>query len=318
MQIRCILTKIGKKNNFIQELWHVLLCMSFFFSIFAHFCAHMVKLSIVTINRNNASGLRKTMESVFSQTYRDFEYIVIDGASTDGSVDVIKELAEKITFPSGRDRVGSFNWLSEPDSGVYQAMNKGIKKAKGEYLLFLNSGDFLIAPDVLERVFASSPFADILCCRCNVSDSNKVVWSSNPPRHVTFGTLYIVGLAHQSTFIKRALFDKYGLYREDFKYNSDIAFWYKAIIDNHASTQTIDIVTTDYNLEGISSKECNSAQYNHEKEEILHPYNRFTPDYKAWQQERKILDKYQWLERHNLIQRCLALCYKVLKRINCL
>ena len=272
-----------------------------------------MKLSIITINRNNAEGLRKTMESVLSQTCRDFEYIIVDGASTDGSVAVIKELT--------RERVNelkNFTWISEPDTGIYNAMNKGIKKAKGEYLLFLNSGDFLISPDVLERVFVSNPSADILCAHCHMSRNGNVESTIMMPQEITFALIYYYGIPHQSTFIKRVLFDKYGLYREDFKYNSDIAFWYKAIIDNHASTQTIDVVTTDYNLEGISSKECNSAQYIHEKEEILHPYNRFTPDYKAWQQERKILDKYQWLERHNLIQRCLALCYKVLKRINCL
>ena len=89
-----------------------------------------MKLSIITINRNNAAGLRRTIESVVSQTYTEFEYIIIDGASTDESVDVIKEYADKITF-----------WVSEPDNGIYNAMNKGILKAKGEYLLFLNSGD---------------------------------------------------------------------------------------------------------------------------------------------------------------------------------
>ncbi len=99
-----------------------------------------MKLSIITINRNNAEGLRKTMESVFVQTCRDFEYIVIDGASTDESVDIIKEFAEKYTFPSGGGGVGSFKWVSEPDTGIYNAMNKGIRMSRGEYSLMLNSG----------------------------------------------------------------------------------------------------------------------------------------------------------------------------------
>ena len=86
----------------------------------------MTKLSIITINRNNAAGLRKTIESVLSQTYRDFEYIVVDGASTDESVDIIRASALQA---EGLD----FTWISEPDNGVYQAMNKGIKRAKGEY-----------------------------------------------------------------------------------------------------------------------------------------------------------------------------------------
>ena len=308
--------------------------MSFFYSKFAHKFVCMNKLSIITINRNNAAGLRKTIESVLSQTYRDFEYIVIDGASTDESVDIIRAS----TLPA---RGLDFKWISEPDNGVYQAMNKGIEiasglrivdafnrselvedknkgivRTKGEYCLFLNSGDFLIAPDVIERVMNQCNGADILCARCNVSDSGKVVWTSNPPEQITFGTLYTIGLAHQSTFIKRTLFDTCGLYREDFKYNSDIAFWYKAIIDHHATTQRIDVITTDYNLDGISSKENKSAQYIHEYDEILASYDKFIPDYEEWLKERKILSKYSWVERHTCIRRILVFCYKMLKHFN--
>jgi len=84
-----------------------------------------MKLSIITVNLNNAAGLQKTIESVITQTFTDYEYIIIDGGSTDGSVDVIKQHADKITY-----------WVSEPDKGIYNAMNKGILQAKGEYCLF--------------------------------------------------------------------------------------------------------------------------------------------------------------------------------------
>ena len=268
-----------------------------------------MKLSIITINYNNAEGLRKTMESVLSQTYKDFEYVVVDGASTDSSVDIIRASALQA---EGLE----ITWISEPDKGIYNAMNKGIRMATGEYLLFLNSGDFLISDDVLKKVFENECTADILCARCNVSDNGKVVWTSNPPNQITFGTLYTIGLAHQSTFIKRTLFETCGLYREDFKYNSDIAFWYRAIIDHHATTQRIDVITTDYNLDGISSKENKTVQYIREYEEILVPYDRFIPDYVVWLKERKILSKYSWVERHACIRRMLVLCYKILKHFN--
>lgn len=92
-----------------------------------------MKLSIITINRNNAAGLRKTMESVFAQTFRDFEYIVVDGASDDGSVEVVKEFEQKINLSlQGGDGVGFFTWISEPDKGIYNAMNKGIEIAEGK------------------------------------------------------------------------------------------------------------------------------------------------------------------------------------------
>ena len=96
----------------------------------------MPQLSIITINRNDAKGLEHTLKSVWKmQTFKDFEHIIIDGASCDGSVDVIKKYATKLAY-----------WISEPDKGVYNAMNKGIVKAQGEYLLFLNSGDWLENP----------------------------------------------------------------------------------------------------------------------------------------------------------------------------
>ncbi len=269
----------------------------------------MRKLSIITINRNNTEGLRKTMESVFRQTYRDIEYIVIDGASTDGSVDIIKEFASKVS--SGKSRVESFLWVSEPDRGVYEAMNKGIMKASGEYCLFLNSGDFLIAPDVIERVMKQCNGADILCARCNVSDDGKVIWTSNPPENITFGTLYTVGLAHQSTFIKRTLFDTCRLYQEDFRYNADIAFWYKTIIDNHATTQRIDVVTTDYNLDGISSRENQSEQYKKEMEIILAPYAKFIPDYEELLAHRREHVVLNWIKRHKMVYYMVKLLYKI-------
>ena len=106
-----------------------------------------MKLSIITINLNNAEGLRRTMESVQKQTCKDFEYIVVDGASTDGSVDVINEY-ESLLNNTQID----FKWGSEPDKGIYNAMNKGLYKSHGEYSLMLNSGDYLADVDVIERV----------------------------------------------------------------------------------------------------------------------------------------------------------------------
>ena len=103
-----------------------------------------MKLSIVTINYNNAEGLRKTLASVASQTYRYIEHIIVDAASTDGSVDVIKEYAASLASLHH-----SIIWLSEPDGGIYSGMNKGIRKATGDYVQILNSGDILASDDVI-------------------------------------------------------------------------------------------------------------------------------------------------------------------------
>ena len=265
-----------------------------------------MKLSIITINRNNASGLRKTIESVVSQTFKDFEYIVIDGASTDESVDIIKLYSDKISY-----------WVSEPDTGIYNAMNKGVKRAKGDYLLFLNSGDFLLDNDSMVNVFAYDCMADILCARCNVSDNGKIVWTSNPPKEVTFGTLYYVGLAHQSTFISRSLFDKYGCYDESFRYNADIEFWYRTIVDHNASTQKIDIITTDYNLDGISTTQSATKQYQNEMQKIFsNPlYQKFIPDYNQWLEERSQYYKLSWILKHPLLLKILDFYRRILKKI---
>ena len=270
-----------------------------------------MKLSIITINRNNAEGLRKTMESVLTQTYCDMEYIVVDGASTDHSVNVIKECINQL---KNEDRRMKFDWMSEPDTGIYNAMNKGIKKATGEYLLFLNSGDYLIASDVIERVMTQSKGADILCARCNVSSNGKVEWTSTPPAKVTFGTLYMQGLPHQATFIKRSLFETCGLYREDLRYNSDIAFWYKSIIEHHASTEPIDVITTDYNLDGVSAQEKYSDNFIAEQKEILAPYALFTADYDVMKGLQGDLILWSWVKRHKLVYDMVKLLYKIGKR----
>src|ERR1700757_1115246 len=103
----------------------------------------MPKLSIITINFNDQLGLSKTIKSVISQTISDFEFIIIDGASSDKSLDIIKHYADKISF-----------WVSEKDNGIYDAQNKGIAKATGDYLLFLNSGDCFYNEHIVENFYS--------------------------------------------------------------------------------------------------------------------------------------------------------------------
>lgn len=111
-----------------------------------------MKLSIITVNLNDKTGLEKTIKSVISQSFSDFEFIIIDGESTDGSIDIINQYKSKISY-----------WVSEKDSGIYNAMNKGIRQAKGEYLYFLNSGDALHNENVLHHIFNDDPHAPFIC-----------------------------------------------------------------------------------------------------------------------------------------------------------
>jgi len=261
-----------------------------------------MRLSVISINLNNINGLRKTIESVFAQTFIDFEFIVLDGDSTDGSKEVIKSFNSK-------ERL--IKWISEPDTGVYQAMNKGIRIAKGDYLLFLNSGDFLVNENVLSEVFSMDHTAGFILGRCNISESGKIIHTTSPPDIITFGYLYEVGLAHQSTFIKHEMFEKYGLYREDFKYNADIEFWYRTIILDCCSTETLKTIVSDYNTDGISSKDFKTDAYKNEISEIYsHPLLQlFIPDYDAWINERNELQIMYWVKSRKILYGLLMNIY---------
>jgi glycosyltransferase involved in cell wall biosynthesis len=202
---------------------------------------YLMVLSIITVNLNNELGLRKTIDSVIKQFFTDYEYIIIDGGSTDGSVAVVKEYADKLTY-----------WVSEPDKGIYNAMNKGIIHANGEYLMFLNSGDFLCDNSVLYNVFNEKLTGDIISGNTILQDRNlKFTYRSAPDRYGLVEALNN-SLAHSCSFHKRTLFINFGLYNENRKIASDWEFSLKAIIKYGASYQKIQHYITVFNKEGIS------------------------------------------------------------------
>ena len=164
-----------------------------------------MRFSILTINFNNKDGLSRTIKSVTSQFFKDFEYIIIDGGSTDGSVDVIKENSKDINY-----------WVSEKDKGVYNAMNKGIAQAKGDYLIFMNSGDCFHAPDVLSSV--ADYQEDIICGK--VLKGDATIPSGHYKPTISLVDLMRGSLPHQAMFIKRELMLKHP-YDENYKILSD-------------------------------------------------------------------------------------------------
>lgn len=267
-------------------------------------------LSIITINRNNSSGLERTMTSVVYQTLQDFEYIVIDGASTDSSVDVIKRYA-----PLFGEKL---RWISEPDTGIYNAMNKGIQLSTGKFLLFLNSGDFLVHDSILEDCGIPSFNSDIVIGKCNILKDEKVVWTYIPQEQYSFGTLFFQGIAHQSTFISRVLFEKYGLYDESYKFNGDTEFWYRTIIDNKVSTQPLDLVITNYSLGGLSDILKDDVVFLDEHHRILsNPlYEKFLPDYQEWKTEKEWMKRYRVIEKYPRVLRFIVLLEKQRKRFS--
>ena len=197
-----------------------------------------MKYSIVTINYNNAEGLRRTIQSVVSQTFVDYEYVIIDGGSTDGSVDVIKEYENKISY-----------WVSEKDGGIYNAMNKGVKVAHGEYLIFMNSGDVFYSNRVLEEIEFSQRIDDIIVGRVLTDDGNEFMYQ---PQQLTMYFLYSSTIPHQGAFIKRKLLEKYP-YDETLKITSDWKFFVDAIIFENCSVGFVDIVVSKFDVDGVST-----------------------------------------------------------------
>ena len=245
-----------------------------------------MKLSIITINKNNSIGLLKTIDSVINQNYTNFEYIVIDGLSTDGSREVIKNHRSKIA-----------NWLIEEDSGIYDAMNKGIKLAQGEYCLFLNSGDRLANPDVLEKVFSSNFSEDIVYgIQLKEKKGHLVEDQCLDVPYLTFSTLKKSHIPHQSTFIKRHLFSTIGLYNESNKIVSDWEFIMVALFKYNCSIKRLYEPITIYDTTGISSDSDKSFQQEERNRTLLKHFPLIMPDYEYYEafMEKKYIKAVLW------------------------
>lgn len=201
------------------------------------------RLSVITVTYNNATGLEKTIESVGSQTYDAIEFLIIDGGSKDGSKEIIEKNAAKLHY-----------WISEPDKGIYHAMNKGIRAASGEYCLFLNSGDVFFDQDTVENALLNTDDEDIIY-------GNAVKIKPHYERLIKYSpklTLYDFikiepALHHQASFIKKELFDKYGYYDETIKIIADWEFFFRTIILNHAKTKYIDQTICVFEGTGLSN-----------------------------------------------------------------
>jgi glycosyltransferase involved in cell wall biosynthesis len=218
-------------------------------------------LTIITINYNDQDGLKKTVDSVIAQSLSNFEYIVIDGNSDDGSVEFLETIKRN-----------HFKYVSQQDLGIYNAMNKGINMASGKYLLFLNSGDFLENKDVVTSVM---PYLDneysILSGNL-IFDENKVKRLRESPNKISFSYLVGNAISHPSTFIKRDLFSKYGNYDESYKIVSDWAFFMKILGLNNETYLKLPLTISVFDTQGVSSKEGNYKAIYAERQQVLESF----------------------------------------------
>ena len=210
-----------------------------------------VKLSIITVNLNNLEGLKKTYESVVCQTFTDYEWLVIDGGSTDGSREFIEQHQDKFAY-----------WCSEPDKGIYNAMNKGIIRAKGEYLNFMNSGDSFVCEDTLEGVFGKERDKDILFGYVMEGEANGVCcekWLMK--KTINWYDFFSHSLPHQGTFIKSILFSEIGLYDENCRIVSDWKWFVEALFNFDVSYEFIPNKIAVFQKGGLSySTDCLSER----------------------------------------------------------
>lgn len=225
----------------------------------------MIKLSVITIVYNNEKDIERTMLSVFDQTYKNIEYILIDGKSTDATIDIINKY---------KDRIAKI--ISEPDKGIYDAMNKGLALATGDYVLFMNSGDEIYAPETVANVFASAPSGDIYYGETEMFNEK---WESlgqrrhRAPEHFDWQSFkFGMNVSHQAIYVKRSLTQPYDL---QYKYSSDID-WIIRAAKNSSNIVNTHLYVAKY-LVGGMSKHKHMASLK-ERFKILSHYYGFVPN----------------------------------------
>ncbi|MBR6929888.1 MAG: glycosyltransferase [Bacteroidales bacterium] len=270
-----------------------------------------MRLSIITINRNNAAGLEKTLQSVALQTFKEFEYIIIDGASTDGSVEVVKLHEPEFAH---------LKWVSEPDKGIYNAMNKGIRMASGDYIQILNSADCLATDDVTEQMLVALEKADypsILygnMVKC-FPDGHRMVDKNFAGQEITMLGMYTGTLNHDPTYIRRDLFAKYGFYDESLKIVSDWKWYLQAIVLGNEKPKYVDLDVTLFDMTGIS--ETNKELTQAERKQVLKQLfsEAVLKDYEQYAfpiEQMKRLQRHPWSYKMVwFLERCL---FKMEKR----
>lgn len=209
----------------------------------------MDMISIITVNYNNLPGLKKTLDSIKIQTCKDFEWIVIDGGSTDGSKELLERNNESISY-----------WVSEPDHGIYEAMNKGIKVAKGDYFQFLNSGDSLADKDIIKRFFERINTEDVIYGNAIIVDrEDNVVNRFHAPKLVRLSYFYSHALNHQATFFSKRCFANY-YYNENNRIASDLELFMYLLYNGFSFAKWNEYVVRFENS-GLSSIDTGNSEF---------------------------------------------------------
>ncbi len=214
--------------------------------------SNMQKITIVTVCYNAVNVLEKTIMSVLEQTYPNIEYIIIDGASTDETPNIIKKYNDNISF-----------WSSEPDSGIYDAMNKGIRKSTGMWINFMNAGDTFSSSDTIEKM-AHNLSDDYMVVYGNVIkcyEHYKIKDSGIKKMKIDAIDFFLDGINHQTAFIRKSMFDKYGLYDTKYRLASDWQFFMKVVGLGGEKAKYVDLDVALFKMDGASTNYKNQYKY---------------------------------------------------------
>lgn len=210
-----------------------------------------MKLSIITVCFNSANTIRETIESVLSQTYRNIEYIIVDGGSEDGSISIIADYSDRIS-----------KFVSEPDKGIYDAMNKGIHMATGDIVGMINSDDILYDSSCIDRIVDQfkSTNADAVYGNLVITNNNDEIirrWVSRPFESGLFSKSWTP--AHPTFYCKKSMFVKYGLYKTDFKIAADVELMLRFMEIHGIKTSYLDSYIVKMRSGGISNQGLRST-----------------------------------------------------------
>jgi len=246
----------------------------------------MLQLSIITVCFNEVQTIERTLQSVVSQTFRNFEWLIIDGGSTDGTIEILN-----------RYKTHFAQFISEKDNGIYNAMNKGIKLTKGEYLYFLNGGDYFFNNKVLSDIFSQSIEKELVYGNIAVLKNDEPISIFKMPENLTREFIFRKTIPHQSTLTKRTLFGKVGFYDEKYNIAADYEFSLRAMYLHNCSVQYIPVTFAVFRADGTSSNDNER-----ETEKLLIHKTVFT-DFQRFMLKYRLYEKIVHYNPINIIRR---------------
>lgn len=220
-----------------------------------------MKFSIITVCKNSGKTIENTILSVINQTFKDFEYIIIDGVSTDNTLSIVQKYSDKIS-----------KIISEEDNGLYDAMNKGIKTASGDYLFFLNSDDVFLHDNILELVNNINSTAELLYG--DIAVLNKKTGKLSIKTHDKFNKIYLLKNTpcQPATFYKKEAFEKYGYFDTNYKIVSDHEWFLRVFLKHNIHAEYMGFPISIFNMGGLSTDKNREDKLTAERNAILDKY----------------------------------------------